>query len=441
MVELTDVGRDRLAEFLEEKIGRILGNKGRRASFATYAHGLLAEGDRKSVEPIAARACAAPEAVDALHQRLLHFLTDADWSDAEVRCAAAKYALEQMTRTEPIEVSIIDDTGFIKQGKHSVGVQRQYTGSAGKITNCQIGVSLTVATARDHLPVDFELYLPRAWTEDAARRREARIPDDVVFKTKPEIALAMLEGACLAEVPLGVVLGDAAYGSSSDFRRGVRKLGLTYSLAVEPQTTVFEVGEAVNPGGQAISVRELAHKLKAKGCFVRHTWREGTKGELAASFAMRRVFPCREQRREQADREAVWLLIEWRDGEEQPANYFFSSLPETTTLNEVVRITMQRWRTERGYEDLKGELGLDHYEGRRFRGWHHHISVVLCCYAFAVAERHRFFPIRTRTTGEVGGPNDGSTRAPLRDLLHHRSPRDRSRHRAVAPAVPLLPPT
>lgn len=441
MFELTDVGRDRLKEFLEERIGRALGNKGRRASFATYAHGLLSEGDRKSVEPIAARACASPEEIDALHQRLLHFLADADWSDADVRCAAAKYALGQMTRTEPIEVSIIDDTGFIKQGKHSVGVQRQYTGSAGKVTNCQVGVSLTLATTSDHLPVDFELYLPKSWTDDPARREEARIPDDVVFKTKPEIALEMLHGACLAGIPLGVVLADAAYGSSSDFRCGVRKLGLTYSLGVEPQTTVYEVGEAVNPGGQAISVKELAHKLKAKGCFVRHAWRDGSKGELAASFAMRRVFPCREQRRELAEREAVWLLIEWRDGEDEPANYFFSSLPEATTFEELVRITMQRWRTERGYEDLKGELGLDHYEGRRFRGWHHHISVVLCCYAFAVAERHRFFPLCTRVAGEVDGPNDDSTRAPRGHLFHHRSPRDRARHRAVAATVPVLPPS
>ena len=441
MIEFTDVSRHRLEEYLEERIGRVLGNSKRRASFAVYAHGLLADGERKSVEPIAARACGGPEGVDALHQRLLHFLTDSDWSDADVRCAAARYALEQMTRSEPIEVSIIDDTGFLKQGKHSVGVQRQYTGSAGKITNSQIGVSLTLATRSDQLPVDFELYLPRCWTDDAERRKEARIPDDVVFKTKPEIALAMLDGASKAGIPLGVVLADSAYGTSSDFRLGVRRLGLHYSLAVDPKTTVFEVGEALNRGGQAIGVRDLAKKLKAKGGFVRHSWREGTKGELAASFSMRRVFPCREQSRD-ADERAVWLLIEWRDGEDEPANYFLSSLPDSTSLEELVRLTMQRWRTERAYEDLKGELGLDHYEGRRFQGWHHHISVALCCYAFAVAERHRFFPLSTRSAGKatVGRQDVSTPRASLRELVHHRANRDRSRNGELASEVPALSP-
>jgi SRSO17 transposase len=440
MFELTDVGRHRLEEFLEQ-IGRILGNSRRRASFATYALGLLAEGDRKSVEPIAARACGKPDQVDAAHQRLLHFLADSDWSDGEVRCAAAMYALAQLTRNESVETWIIDDTGFLKQGKHSVGVQRQYTGSAGKITNCQIGVSLTVATPSDHLPVDFELYLPKCWTDDPARRREARIPDEVVFKTKPELALAMIAGAREAGIPSGVVLGDSAYGSSSDFRLGIRRLDLQYSLAVDPKTTVYEVGQAVNGGGRSIGVRDLAHKLKAKGLFHRHSWRTGTKGELAASFAMRRVFPCREESREAAEREAVWLLIEWREGEDEPANYFFSSLPENTTLEELVRITMQRWRTERAYEDLKGELGLDHYEGRRFRGWHHHISVVLCCYAFAVAERHRFFPLSTRSPPRLRGPDTGATRAALSELLHHRPHRHRSWHRKMVAKVPLLPPS
>ncbi|MBX5484939.1 MAG: transposase [Myxococcaceae bacterium] len=244
-----------------------------------------------------------------------------------------------------------------------------------------------------------------------------------------------------AKIPPGVVLGDSAYGTSSDFRLELRRLGLHYSLGVDPQTTVFEVGEAVTRGGHAISVRDLAHRLKAKGRFRRCTWRAGTKGELSASFAMRRVFPCREQSREQSEREPVWLLIEWRDGEDEPANYFFSSLPERTRRNDLVRITMQRWRTERVYEDLEGELGLDHYEGRRFRGWHHHISVALCCYAFVVAERHRIFPLSTRSSTGPGHSDGSAARASLRQLLHHRPPRHRPRNRKVAAEVPVLPPT
>ena len=403
MRQLTDVGKYRLEEFLEQ-IGDVLGNKKRRASFATYALGLLGDGERKSVEPIAARACGSAEEVEHIHQRLLHFLTDSQWSDHAVRRLAAAYAISVMTAREQLEAWIVDDTGFLKQGKHSVGVQRQYTGSAGKITNCQIGVSLSVATHTEHLPIDFELYLPKSWVENPERRQEARIPDDVVFKTKPELALDMIRRAAADGVPRGVVLGDAGYGSSSDFRLELRRLGLHYSLAVNPGATVFEVDDVVNRGGAAISVKELALKLKARGKLERHTWRMGTKGELAASFAMRRVFPCREQSREPDEREAVWLLVEWRDGEEAPANCFFASLPDDTRLEELVRLTMQRWRTERAYEDLKGELGLDHFEGRRFPGWHHHVSVALCCFSFVVAERHRIFPLPTGRRSRAG-PN------------------------------------
>ena len=152
----------------------------------------------------------------------------------------------------------------------------------------------------------------------------------------------------------------------------------------------------VNRGGQAIALKQLALKLEAKGKFKRCTWRAGTRNDLSARFAMRRVTPCAEQARELDERPTVCLLIEWRDGESEPANYFFSSLPEDIPLEVLAALTMQRWRTERAYQDLKGQLGLDHYEGRRFPGWHHHISVVLACFAFAVAERHRIFPLKTR---------------------------------------------
>lgn len=395
MDHFTDVQHARLEDYLES-IGGILGNSKRRASFATYALGLLADGERKSVEPIAARASAHPDKVDALHQRLLHFLTDSKWNDAAIRLAAARYAIKQMVSdSEPIEAWILDDTGFLKQGSHSVGVQRQYSGSAGKVANCQAGVSLSLATHSDHLPVDFELYLPTSWTEDIARRRGAHIPEDIVFKTKPQLALDMLARACDAGLPRGVVLADSGYGASADFRRELQRRGLHYSVGINPLTTVYELFEVVNRGGHAISVRDLARKLDKKGKFTVCTWRDGTRKPLSARFAARRVTPCGEIRLPPEERPPLWLIIEWRDGEAEPANYFLSNLPDDTPFEKLVSLTMQRWRTERVYEDLKGELGLDHYEGRSFPGWHHHISVALCCYAFVVAERHRVFPLKT----------------------------------------------
>ncbi|WP_395854274.1 IS701 family transposase [Cystobacter fuscus] len=192
--------------------------------------GLLGDGERKSIEPIAARACPDPKKTDAMHQRLLHFAVDSRWSDREVRREAARYALDAMTQREPVEAWIVDDTGFLKQGKHSVGVQRQYTGSAGKITNCQIGVSLSVATRTEHVPLDFELYLPESWANDTARRQEARIPEDIPFKTKPQLAVQMIGRAVTDGVPKGVVLADSAYGSSGEFRAQVRSLGLHYAV-------------------------------------------------------------------------------------------------------------------------------------------------------------------------------------------------------------------
>ena len=394
-----DAAVARRLQLFIDGVGELLGNDSRRASFATYALGLLGEGERKSVEPMAARACPDKERVDAEHQRLLHFIGVSEWSDRDVRRHAARHALEAMTSREVVLGWILDDTGFPKQGTHSVGVQRQYTGTAGKVTNCQVGVSLTVNTQTEHLPIDFALYLPGSWTRSKERRTEGRIPVEVEFKTKPQLALEMVKRALDDGVPRGVVLADAGYGTSGDFRCGLQDLKLQYSVGVSGTTKVFEVGDVVTRGGAAVSLRKLARKLKAVGKFQRCNWREGTKGELTANFAMRRVVPCQDEKRtDLPPPKTLWLLIEWRDGEDEPANYFLSNLPDTTALVDLVRITMQRWRTERAYEDLKGELGIDHYEGRRFPGWHHHISVVLCCYAFLVSERvQRFPPSASRT--------------------------------------------
>jgi len=384
-------------------IGQILGSDERRASFATYAMGIFSDAERKSAEPLAARANIDPKRVDAEHQRLLHFLGNAVWNDHAVRQHAAKFALNNMLAREPLEAWIFDDTGFLKQGKHSVGVKRQYTGSAGKIANCQIGVSLVMATSTEHLPIDFELYLPSDWTEDAARRKEAKIPDDIAFKTKPELALQMLKRAVDAGIPKAPVLADAAYGTSHEFREQLRALDFNFAVAVNSTTKVQLLGLNGKPG-QRESLVKLAQRLEKKKAFNRVTWRQGSRRALTARFVRRQV--------RVSETETVTLLIEWRDDEPTPSNYFFISVPDIKATKSLVRLVMQRWRIERTYEDLKGELGLDHYEGRGFPGWHHHVSVVLCCYAFIIAERTRLFFSSTRGARQASA-NSSAPRAPL----------------------------
>jgi SRSO17 transposase len=360
-----------------------------------YALGLLGDGERKSVEPIAARACGDPALCEAYQARLLHFIADSQWNDHGVRRAATKYALSAMVEREPIETWIVDDTGFLKQGKHSVGVQRQYTGSAGKITNCQVGVSLSVATRTEHIPIDFELYLPKSWANDPAQRAKGKIPDEVGFETKPELALDMIRWAVEDGVPRGVLLSDSGYGDSSAFREGVRELGLDYAVGIHGPTKVWRLDKRLRRSGEALSARDLALEIGRKG-FRRTTWREGTKESLWSRFAMQRVVSAHDDGVDPAQREDVWLLMEWPDGEAEPTKYFLATLPRDITRKKLVRVVKERYRTERLYEDLKGELGLDHFEGRSFAGWHHHISVALCCYSFVVAERVRRFPPSAR---------------------------------------------
>jgi SRSO17 transposase len=383
-------GVERLESYFA-MIGDVLGDERRRASFAMYAMGLFGEGDRKSVEPIAARASGDPDETERAHDRLLHFMTDSKWSGRDTRRAATQYALAAMAAREPVLAWIIDDTGMLKQGTHSVGVQRQYTGSAGKIANCQNAVSLSITTKTEHLPVDFELYLPKCWTHDPLRRAEARIPDEVEFRTKPELAIEIIRRAVADELPPGVVLADSAYGDSVDFREQIRLLNLHYAVGVHATTKVWLVDGKGRQRGDAISVKKLAHRMGRKK-FRSTLWRDGTRGPLWSRFARMRVVVEHDDGWDPSVREDLWLLIEWPDNEKEPVHYTLSSLPRAMSTKQLVRIVKERYRTERVYEDLKGELGFDHYEGRRFPGWHHHVTVVLCCFAFIVAERVRRFP-------------------------------------------------
>ncbi len=361
---LDPAGAERLASYFDQ-IGVLLGDERRRASFAMYAMGLFGDGERKSVEPIAARACGDPDETERAHDRLLHFMTDSKWSDRDIRRHAVRYALAAMTEREPVLAWIVDDTGMLKQGTHSVGVQRQYTGSAGKIANCQIAVSLTLSTKTQHLPVDIDLYLPKSWTNDRERRAEARIPDEVEFRTKHEQALDLIRRAVADELPPGVVLADPAYGDSTQFREQIRQLNLDYAVGINSTTKVWLVDSKGRRRGEALSVKKLAHRLGRKR-FRSIVWRDGTRGPLWSRFARMRVVVEHDDGLDPAHREDLWLLVEWPDNERDPTHYTLSSLPRATSANKLVRLVKERYRTERVYEDLKGELGFDHYEGRRF---------------------------------------------------------------------------
>jgi len=393
-----DAVESRLGAFLNGRIGPHLARREQKESFALYAHGILSDGERKSVEPIAARATGsegddeekAGVLCERVQARLLNFLRDSPWDDRSVRREAARYVIEALEKQESVTTWIIDDTGFPKQGKHSVGVQRQYTGTLGKVGNCQIGVSLTIATKHEHVPIDFALYMPKSWTDDPARCEKARVPDNLVFKTKPELALDLIARALEDKIPGDIVLVDAAYGGSSEFRNTVRMFGLDLGVAVTASTKLWPLDKIDRRHGDPLSAQDLGVDL-GRTAFRPITWRIGPGGKLSSRFAFRRVKVAHDDGTDAGDREPLWLVMEWLEGETKPTKFTLTTLPRRMSKKQIVRIIKERWRTERAYEELKGELGLDHFEGRSFPGWHHHVSVVLSCYAFIVSERVRRF--------------------------------------------------
>lgn len=389
--EMNEAALARIDEFFS-RIGKHLRDRRQRASFAIYTFGLLGDGERKSVEPIAARACPLPADCKRMQNRLLDFLSRGHWQDWPIRLEAARYAIEAMSMHEKVHVWVIDDTGFLKQGRDSVGVHRQYTGSAGKKANCQIGVSLSVATAHAQVPIDFELYIPESWTSDPERRKKARIPEDYVFKTKIELALDMIDRAAAAGIPGDVILADSAYGDSVTFRGCARLLGFDIAVGIRAPTKVWLVGADNQVKGQAVSAQQLGMQLGPKA-FRRCSWREGTNGKMLSSrFCFRRVKVAADDGSPIDEREELWLMMEWPKGEPTPTKFVLTSLPGRMAKKQIVRTVKERWKTERVYQEMKGELGLDHYEGRSYPGWHHHVTVAICCYAFIVSERMKAFP-------------------------------------------------
>ncbi len=407
-------GGDSEARFARyvEGLASVIGHADRAGPLRDYCTGLVLPGERKSVEPMAART--APARTAAQHQSLLHFVGVATWSDEKVLAKVRAMVLPAMKKGGPIEAWIIDDTSFPKQGKHSVGVHHQYCGQLGKQANCQVTVSLSIAHHAASLPVAYRLYLPEAWTKDRARRKKAGVPKEVVFKTKSEIALEQIRWACKADLPRGVVLMDVGYGRDSQLRTELTSLDLTYVAGIQPNTLMWSSGAGPKRRGKAlnntgrrdepdlISAKEVALGLpKRAWCMI--TWREGSADELSSRFARVRVGVGHNRLvPEKLSRE--WLLIEWPEGEAEPTKYWLSTLPSNISFRRLVDLAKLRWRIERDYQELKQEVGLGHYEGRGWRGFHHHATLCIAAYGFLIAEQATIPPSGPRCTTPIQAP-------------------------------------
>jgi SRSO17 transposase len=396
----------RFAAFVE-RLADVFGRADRVAPVKAYCTGLILPGERKSIEPIAARV--EPGRVQAAHQSLHHFVAKADWSDEALLAAVRAEVLPQIERHGPIRAWIIDDTSFPKKGRHSVGVARQYCGQRGKQDNCQVAVTLSLAHAQASLPIACRLYLPELWVEDEERCAKAGVPQEVVFQTKPEIALDQIRSALMAGVSRGVVLADAGYGVDTGFRTALTELGLVYIVGIQSSTTLWPPGHAPlppqpwsgrgrpptrvrrNPDHQPLSALDVAKRLRAQA-WQAVTWREAPHAPLTSRFAAVRVRPAHRDHLLHEPRPEEWLLIEWPAEEQEPTKYWLSTLSPDTTLANLVEQAKLRWRVERDYQELKQEIGLGHYEGRGWRGFHHHVTLCIAAYGFLVCERGRIPP-------------------------------------------------
>lgn len=310
------------------------------------------------------------------------------WSDEAVLGKVREIVLPKIERHGAIEAWVIDDTGFPKHGKHSVGVSHQYCGQTGKQDNCQVAVSLSLANHHASLPVAYRLYLPKSWADDLERRRKVGVPDALAFKTKPKIALDQVAWACATGLPRGVVLMDSAYGTDASLRSGARALGLEYSAAVHARTLV----EACKEDAVRMTAEALALGLP-KRSWQTIMWREGAAEPLRSRFARIRVHARGEGCT--TDEPEEWLLIEWPRDEEKPTKFWLSTLERRIAFDRLVDITMMRWRIERDYLDLKQEVGLGHFEGRGWVGFHHHATMCIAAYGFLISERGAFSPSET----------------------------------------------
>jgi SRSO17 transposase len=401
---LTKLRRE-LGAFLDELMPDRLGNKRRRQWAEVYVRGLLLDGARKSIEPMARRL----EAVDAkalqggdYEQALQQLINQSPWDDRTLRDRLVHHLLGEVGVGGSV---IIDDTGFPKQGRGSVGVARQYSGTLGKVSNCQVAVTLQYATERAVFCLDAELYLPEEWSNDPPRLRQAGVPEGVGFRPKWQIALALLRQAQASGVS-GVVLADSAYGDVTEFRAALDAKCWAYAVGISSTVKVvaadYDFGEVPPYRGRgrrptrpaqvvarapSDSVKQWAESRPQ--AFRKVTWRQGSKGKMSSRFAAWRVRPAHGLSSGQQPLKPCWLLAEWPSDEPAPTKYFFSNLPTATSLQQLVAKTKSRWWVEHSYKEMKDELGLDHFEGRGWVGWHHHVSLVLIAYAFVVLRRQR----------------------------------------------------
>ena len=391
---------ERFDHYLEH-LSEGLGHSDRHAGLRGYCTGLMLPLSRKSVEPMAARV--DPMHASARHQALHHFVAKAEWSHEEMLRRVCQWVIPKMDFAGG-GWWIIDDTGFPKKGRHSVGVARQYCGMLGKQDNCQVGVSTSLASNQGSLPVAWQLYLPEDWAADPERRAKAGVPEEVRFATKAQIALQQLRALLAQGAPHHCVLADAGYGVDNTFRQALSDMGLLYAVGVTSAVVVWPPGVTPlppepysgmgrppvmprrTPALQPVSVKALAQSLPSRA-FQNISWREGTNETLSGRFAAVRVRHAGGNAGKARLRPEQWLLIEWPAKDAEPSKYVLSTLPEETLINELVSVAHQRWRIERDYQDLKQDFGLGHYEGRGWRGFHHHAALSIAAYGFLMAER------------------------------------------------------
>lgn len=351
---------------------------------------------------MAARLRVVEQGAEDYEQALQQFLNQSPWDAQAVRNGLQRWIARQFGTDG---VLIIDDTGFPKQGTHSVGVARQYTGTLGKIASCQVAVTLQFATAQEVVGLDAQLYLPQVWADDRDRCRAAAIPAAVGYEPKWQLALGMIRRA-RSHGFAGIVLADSLFGSVTEFREQLHAEGVTYCVGIDStlkviaaDTDLGSVPESsgrgrpptrplrVRTGLRSDSVREWATQHDTD--FRNVTWREGSKGKMASRFAAWRVRPAHKLSAGQQPRAACWLLAEWPREAAHPTKYFFSNQPPAASLKQLVRTAKSRWWIEHSYRELKDEMGLDHFEGRSWPGWHHHVVLVLLAYAFLQDLRRR----------------------------------------------------
>ena len=388
----------RLDRFLADLMGS-LGRSERHRWAKVYLQGLLMDGARKSIEPLAERIAGADV------QSLRQFVGQSPWAVEKIQQELAEKVADLMA--EP-EVWMIDETSFPKAGEASVGVARQYCGALGKVANCQVAVSLHWSTCEASCPVAWRLYLPQSWLETPARRAEGKIPDGISYRNKNQLAVELIDQVLSWEVPRLPVVADSAYGNDFDFRAGLRERGLQYAVSVEPSIKVWTTDPelvplaANKPTGrprkypalkdlpEAKTLAEVAKEVPQKA-WRNLTWRQGTRGQMRSRFAQVKVWAAHGwKRQEHPKRVMEWLLIEWPEDAAAPTAYWMAQLGEQALgLRRLVKTARARWRVEMDYRELKEELGLDHYEGRHWLGWHHHVTLVSIAFAFLRTEQAR----------------------------------------------------